>query len=369
VKYYRTFGFYGNKWYEGPDDPKYTHDLLINNVQHWENDHERRPPYDGGAAEADEARAKRKERIAIEEKDKKVRTRVLITVRPDVSSNVHPNPSVTSSVPRDVMMTSHQEHVTSEWQVPSIEELEGEDDDDSLPELLVREDASTVSEEDRDDVDWKEPTIYARNDVCPLEEIYGQNDLSPLEEWADQYFDWLKNNEEKVHEEAVDNAEAFENRKENDEDKVERAKEYESRVKQTVKSKVNELICYSNVSVETANPGLGKWDHGPHTFLADSGASSHMGHCDAGMFDFTTKSCGVKVGDGKTLTVSKIGKKAGILTHLDGTKMNIVLENYKHVPGLWVNLFSVTQAMSSGWNLKSDGRVIMLIKGADVITV
>jgi len=92
-----------------------------------------------------------------------------------------------------------------------------------------------------------------------------------------------------------------------------------------------------------------------------------MGHCDAGMFDYMMKSCGVKVGDGKTLTVAKIGKKAGILTHIDGTKMNIMLENYKHVPGLWVNLFSVTQAMSSGWNLKSDGRVIMLVKVANVI--
>ena len=66
----------------------------------------------------------------------------------------------------------------------------------------------------------------------------------------------------------------------------------------------------SNVSLETANSTVVKWQLGTHTFLADSGASSHMGHCDAGMFDFQRKSCGVKVGDGKTLAVAKIGKKS-----------------------------------------------------------
>ena len=110
-----------------------------------------------------------------------------------------------------------------------------------------------------------------------------------------------------------------------------------------------------------------KWQIGPNTFLADSGASSHMGHCDAGMFDFQEKTCGIKVGDGNVHAVTKIGKKSGILVQADGTQTNVVLENYKHVPGLWVNLFSVTQALTSGWNLKSDGQIIMLVKGQDTI--
>jgi len=67
------------------------------------------------------------------------------------------------------------------------------------------------------------------------------------------------------------------------------------------------------------------------------------------------------------LTVTKIGKNSGILVQADGTKTNVILKNYKHVPGLWVNLFSVTQAIASGWNLKSDGQMIMLIKGLDTI--
>jgi len=88
----------------------------------------------------------------------------------------------------------------------------------------------------------------------------------------------------------------------------------------------------SNVSLETANTTVAKWQLGPHTFLADSGTSSHMEHCDAGMFDFQRKSCGIKVGDGKTLAVANIGKKSVVLTHSDGTKMSIVIENYKLVP-------------------------------------
>ena len=123
----------------------------------------------------------------------------------------------------------------------------------------------------------------------------------------------------------------------------------------------------SHVGLETAATSMTKWQIGPDTFLADSGASSHMGHCDAEMFDFQAKTCGIKIGDGQTMTVSKIGKKSGILVQADGTRTNVILENFKHVPGLWVNLFSVTQALASGWNLKSDGQMIMLVKGLDTI--
>jgi len=110
-----------------------------------------------------------------------------------------------------------------------------------------------------------------------------------------------------------------------------------------------------------------KWQIRPNTFLADSGASSHMGHCNTGMFDFQEKTCGIKIGNGNTMSITKIGKKSGMLVQADGTKTNVVLENYKHVEDLWVNLFSITQAMASGWNLKSDGQMIMLIKGQDII--
>jgi hypothetical protein len=48
---------------------------------------------------------------------------------------------------------------------------------------------------------------------------------------------------------------------------------------------------------------------GPNTYLADSGASSHMGPGDAGMFDLIDESTTVRVGNGKHLPVAKVGKK------------------------------------------------------------
>jgi len=51
---------------------------------------------------------------------------------------------------------------------------------------------------------------------------------------------------------------------------------------------------FANVGLETAAASTTKWQIGPNTFLVDSGASSHMGHCDAGMFDFQMKTCGIK---------------------------------------------------------------------------
>jgi hypothetical protein len=92
---------------------------------------------------------------------------------------------------------------------------------------------------------------------------------------------------------------------------------------------------------------------GPHTYLADSGASSHMGPGDAGMFDLIDESTTVKVGNGKHLPVAKVGKKKGTIKQADGSEVQVTLKRYKQVPDLWVNLFSVTAAMADGWHLGS----------------
>ena len=86
-------------------------------------------------------------------------------------------------------------------------------------------------------------------------------------------------------------------------------------VNTTVESKITlkkELIpntpfSFANVGLETAATSMTKWQIVPYTFLADSGASSHMGHCESGMLDFQAKCCGIKIGDGQTMTVNKIG--------------------------------------------------------------
>ncbi len=103
------------------------------------------------------------------------------------------------------------------------------------------------------------------------------------------------------------------------------------------------------------------------TFIGDSGASTHMGNCDKGMFDVTVISTPVKVGNGLTLTAQKLGKKRVTAIQLDGSTMDLVLEDYKFVPGLWVNLFSITKALDKGWNIGNNKANIYLQKGTTTL--
>ena len=52
---------------------------------------------------------------------------------------------------------------------------------------------------------------------------------------------------------------------------------------------------------------------GINTYLADTGASSHMGPGDAGMFDIEKVKSSIKVGDGKHLPTEKVGKRKGVI--------------------------------------------------------
>ena len=94
---------------------------------------------------------------------------------------------------------------------------------------------------------------------------------------------------------------------------------------------------------EVANHLVGqdKYNLNPNTFFADSACSSHMGSCDSGMFDTKEEKCSVRIGDGKILTSTKVGKKRVTVVQKDDTMTDIVLSPYKHVPGLWVNVFAL----------------------------
>ena len=107
--------------------------------------------------------------------------------------------------------------------------------------------------------------------------------------------------------------------------------------------------------------------HGPNTFLADTGASTHMGHSKAGMFDLEDSPSGVKIGDGKALAASALGKRKSMVVQADGTKVGVTLANYKCVEGLWTNLFSITSAVAAGWKLTNEGRVLVISK--DNVTI
>jgi hypothetical protein len=46
----------------------------------------------------------------------------------------------------------------------------------------------------------------------------------------------------------------------------------------------------------------------------------------------------------------------------DGHTAEIILDNCKLVPNLWVNLFSLTQSLRKGWNLRNEGLKFVLTK-------
>jgi hypothetical protein len=46
----------------------------------------------------------------------------------------------------------------------------------------------------------------------------------------------------------------------------------------------------------------------------------------------------------------------------DGSSLDIVLKDYKYVPELHVNLFSITKSLSQGWRLSNDDVMIVLKK-------
>ena len=98
-------------------------------------------------------------------------------------------------------------------------------------------------------------------------------------------------------------------------------------------------------------------------WLADSGASTHMGNSDEGMFDVKVIKSPVKIGNGKTVMALKWGKKRITIIQKDGSMIHSVLEDYKYVPDMCVNLFSITKALQKGWNIGNKGLELFLKKG------
>ena len=97
-------------------------------------------------------------------------------------------------------------------------------------------------------------------------------------------------------------------------------------------------------------------------YLADSGASCHMGPCNKGMFNIRPATSDIKLGDGSILKVKCIGNKRVTVIQDDGTAIEVVLPDYKWVPGLLVNLFSITKSLSRGWDIRNKGQFLYVKK-------
>jgi hypothetical protein len=104
-----------------------------------------------------------------------------------------------------------------------------------------------------------------------------------------------------------------------------------------------------------------------YLWLADSGASCHMTNSDVGMYDCKTIKSVVTIGNGTNLVCNKIGKKKLRVVQTDGKIVDIILDEVKYVPGIWLNLFSITKVLKNGWKLSNEDVKIRLTKNNTTI--
>jgi len=97
-------------------------------------------------------------------------------------------------------------------------------------------------------------------------------------------------------------------------------------------------------------------------WIADSGASTHIVNSEEGLYETKSICEPVKIRDGKLVYATKIGRLKVFYETYDGEKKEFVLENVQYIPGFWINLFSLTAAMSKGCTISNEERMIVVTK-------
>jgi hypothetical protein len=115
-----------------------------------------------------------------------------------------------------------------------------------------------------------------------------------------------------------------------------------------------DIALYSNESEGKINK---------NTWLADSGASSHMTNNDEGMFNVKIVESKITIGDGKTLTSHKVGSIKMTFQNMEGTQSTVTLHNVKYAKDLCVNLLSIPVALQNGFQIGNKGNNLNLKKG------
>ena len=98
-------------------------------------------------------------------------------------------------------------------------------------------------------------------------------------------------------------------------------------------------------------------------WIGDSGASCHYCNSEEGLYDYTTISEEITVGNGNKMIAKKVGNLRCTVQQKNGEKFVVVLENVKYVPDLWVNLFSINKALKNGFKIGNEDVVLKLMKG------
>ena len=99
-------------------------------------------------------------------------------------------------------------------------------------------------------------------------------------------------------------------------------------------------------------------------WICDSGACGHYCKSIEGMFDIRDIAETITVGNGDSMMATKVGSLKRRVVQLDGSTLDVTINEVKYVPDLCVNLFSINKAIKTGFNLSNNGTTICLTKGS-----
>ena len=92
-----------------------------------------------------------------------------------------------------------------------------------------------------------------------------------------------------------------------------------------------------------------------------SSATSHKLNSEENMMNLKDPKTRVTAGDSRTLTGTKHGDWH-FYHRCDGKIHHLTLSNTAAIPGLHTNLFSVTRSLQKGFQVKSEGKTLILNK-------
>jgi hypothetical protein len=87
-----------------------------------------------------------------------------------------------------------------------------------------------------------------------------------------------------------------------------------------------------------------------------------------GMFNVQDIDEKVTVENGNNIVATKVGSLRCRVIQLDGSSLDIVINEVKYLPDLCANLFNVNKALKNGFDLSNEGESISVTKGLSSIT-
>ena len=108
-------------------------------------------------------------------------------------------------------------------------------------------------------------------------------------------------------------------------------------------------ICvpYSELKFKNTRNGGSKWNRsfGRNTWILDSGATAHMRFSLEGMMDLVPWKSSITVGNKEIIYSEQKGTFKGAIVSDSGVEFYVTMEDVLYVPGIFMNLFSLTKAM------------------------